>query len=90
LWIVDRIVIDPKICGGQPVVWGTRVPVRTVLGFLAAGDPVEDVLEAYPTLVREDVLACLSFSLDLVDERYPLQDVDALFGGQIRVGPEAG
>ncbi len=55
---MDRIVIDPDICNGQPVVRGTRITMRTILEFLAAGDSIEDVLEAYPTLSREDVLAC--------------------------------
>lgn len=54
----DRIVIDPAICNGQPVVKGTRITVQTVVEFLAAGDSVEVVLEEYPSLAEEDVLAC--------------------------------
>jgi uncharacterized protein (DUF433 family) len=58
---MNRIVIDPDICNGQPTIRGTRIAARTVLEFLAAGDSVEDVLDEYPTLKREDVLACLVF-----------------------------
>lgn len=58
---MDRIIIDPEICNGQPVVWGTRVTAQTVLEFLAAGDSVEEVLEEYPVLSREDVHACIGF-----------------------------
>ena len=56
----DRIVIDPEICNGRPVVRGTRITAQTVLEFLGAGDSVEDVLEEYPTLTRADVQACLA------------------------------
>jgi uncharacterized protein (DUF433 family) len=55
----DRIVISPDICNGRPVVRGTPITAQTVIEFLAAGDSVEDVLQEYPTLTREDVQACL-------------------------------
>ena len=57
--MAERIVIDPEICNGRPVVRGTRITAQTVLEFLGAGDSVEDVLEEYPTLTRADVQACL-------------------------------
>jgi uncharacterized protein (DUF433 family) len=72
---MDRIVIDPDVCNGQPVVRGTRVAARTVLEFLSAGDSVEDVLAEYPTLTREDVLACLAFSAELVGHHYSVRGV---------------
>ncbi len=56
---MERIVIDSGICNGQPTIAGTRIAVRTVLEFLSAGDSVDEVLAAYPSLQREDVLACL-------------------------------
>jgi uncharacterized protein (DUF433 family) len=58
----ERIVIDPDICNGRPIVQGTRITVQTVIEFLAAGDSVEDVLAEYPTLTRADVLACLDYA----------------------------
>lgn len=58
----ERITVSPDVCNGKPVVRGTRVTVQTVLEFLAAGDSVEDVLEEYPTLKREDVQACLDYA----------------------------
>ncbi|MEF2276737.1 DUF433 domain-containing protein [Deinococcus sp. YIM 134068] len=60
-----RISIDPEVNGGKPTVTGTRVSVQTVLGHLSAGDRVEDVLDAYPRLTREDVLACLEYAARL-------------------------
>ena len=64
-----RIVIDPNVCNGRPIVRGTRITAQTVLEFLAAGDSVEDVLEEYPVLTREDVLACLEFGARAVAHR---------------------
>jgi len=58
----DRIVIDPQICNGRPVIRGTRITAQTVLEFLGAGDSIDEVLEAYPSLAREDVLACIQYS----------------------------
>ncbi len=67
---MERIIIDPDICSGQPVVRGTRITARTILAFLGAGDSIEDVLEEFPTLAREDVLACMSFSSNLMRHHY--------------------
>ena len=53
----NRIEINPKICHGKPVVRGTRVLVANILGALSGGDSIEDVLEDYPNICREDVLA---------------------------------
>jgi uncharacterized protein (DUF433 family) len=63
----DRIEINPEVCSGKPVVRGTRIPVHTVLGFLAAGDSMEEVLKGYPRLTREDVLACLEYASKITD-----------------------
>jgi uncharacterized protein (DUF433 family) len=47
---MDRLQADPKICGGQVCIEGTRIPVTLILDALAAGDTVEDLLRGYPTL----------------------------------------
>ena len=57
----DRISIDPPVCHGKPVIRGTRVLVSTLLGALAGGDSFEMVLEDYPTVTKEDLLAALEF-----------------------------
>jgi len=61
---MQRIIIDPDICNGQPTIKGTRIAASTILGFLSAGDSTEDILAEYPTLTREDILACLAYSAD--------------------------
>lgn len=57
----ERISIDPNICHGQACVKGTRIPVHQIVGMLANGDTVEDLLSEYPSLSREDVFACLNY-----------------------------
>lgn len=66
----ERIVIDPDICNGRPVINGTRITVQTVLEFLAAGDSPDEVIEAYPSLTREDVNACLAWVSRLMSNHF--------------------
>lgn len=72
---MNRIVLDPDICNGKPIIKGTRITAQTVLEFLAAGDSVEDVLDEYPSLSREDVLECVKFSSELMKHQFVLQGV---------------
>lgn len=64
--LLRRIVIDPKIFGGKPIIRGRRLAVEHVLGMLAAGDSVETLLEGYPWLEQEDIQACLLYAHKLV------------------------
>lgn len=65
----ERIVSDPNVCGGQPVVKGTRIPVHVVLSHLASGETEEVVLHNFPTLKHEDILACLEYAAYLTTEK---------------------
>jgi uncharacterized protein (DUF433 family) len=67
----DRIVRDPQICGGEPVIKGTRVTVRTILASLADGDRAEDILKDFPTLNEEDVRAVIAFAAASAEEDLP-------------------
>lgn len=71
----DRIEIRPDVCNGRPVVMGTRITVHTVLEFLAAGDPIEEVLDAYPDLTRDDVLACLNYASQLANRQFSIKAI---------------
>lgn len=59
-----RISITPGIMGGKACIAGTRLPVEHILAYLGAGDSIDDVLESYPFITREDVLAALVFAAD--------------------------
>ena len=63
----DRIVTDPQIMVGKPVVRGTRIPVEHVLGRLAENPDMADLFAAYPELTLEDVKACLHYAQTAVE-----------------------
>lgn len=69
------IARDPKVCGGEPVIKGTRVTVRTVLASLAEGAKVEEIIEDFPTLKEEDVRAVIAFAAASAEEDLPVQSV---------------
>jgi len=68
----DRIIRDPQICGGEPVIKGTRVTLRTVLASLAEGDAPEDIIKDFPTLTIQDVTAVIAFAAASAEEDLPL------------------
>jgi uncharacterized protein (DUF433 family) len=63
--IAPRIVLDEEVCSGVPIIMGTRIPVSVVVGHLAAGESIENLMSEYH-LKREDVLASLSYAAKLV------------------------
>lgn len=65
----ERIVSDLSVCGGEPCIKGTRIPVKVVLSHLAAGEPVADVVRNLPPLQEADVRACLEYASYLAAER---------------------
>jgi len=67
----DHIVSDPAICGGQPVIRGTRVLVRTVLAYLAKGSFVDEILREFPSLTEADVRAVVAFAAAAASEDLP-------------------
>jgi uncharacterized protein (DUF433 family) len=67
----QRIIRDPAICGGQPVIRGTRVLVRVLLGYLAHGETVETILREFPSVSAEDVRAIIAFAAASAAEDLP-------------------
>jgi len=65
--LLERITVNPKIFGGKPIIRGRRLAVEHVLGMLAAGDTTEAIVEGYPWLEREDILACLVYARSTCD-----------------------
>lgn len=64
--LLQRITVDTAIFGGKPIIRGHRLAVEHVLGMLGAGDDFDTLLEGYPWLEREDILACLVYARRLV------------------------
>ena len=67
--LLQRISIDPAICGGKPCIRGHRIWVSLIVDFLASGMTVEDILVEYPQLTVEDVRACLAYASEMTRER---------------------
>ena len=63
-----RISIDTKVWHGQACVKGTRIPVHQIIRMLANGDTIEELLEEYPSISRDDILACLDYAASLAEE----------------------
>jgi uncharacterized protein (DUF433 family) len=58
----DRIVVDPEILAGKPVIKGTRLAVEFIIDLLAAGWSEETILQSYPGLTKEDIRACQAYA----------------------------
>ena len=71
----DWIEIHPDVCNGRSVLRGTRIAVQCVLEMLAAGDSVDDVLETFPSLRREQVLARVDHAARLMGNQYSFEPV---------------
>ena len=67
--LLDRISIDPAVCGGKPCIKGTRIWVSLVLDLLAAGMSESDVRNEYPALKREDILAAIAYGAEAARDR---------------------
>lgn len=62
----SRIILDPTILAGKPIIKGTRISVDLVLDLLASGWTESEILREYPDLVREDILACIRYAQEIV------------------------
>ncbi len=71
--LLKRIIIDPEIMGGKPVIKGTRIPVDLILKLLAEGLKIEDILKDYPHLDEQDIKAALLYGAEIIsnEEVFP-------------------
>jgi uncharacterized protein (DUF433 family) len=63
--LLSRISIDPNICFGKPCIRGHRIWVSLILDVLAGGATIEELLEEYPSIEREDILACIAYGSEM-------------------------
>ncbi len=63
-----RIEVNPDVCHGKPIIRGTRIMIRNILGSLAGGDSIRDILQNYPDLTHEDIEAAVAYAIELVDD----------------------
>lgn len=69
---LKHITRNPRICGGEPVVTGTRVTIRTILASLVDGDTIPEILADFPTLTEDDVRAIIAFAAASAEEDLPI------------------
>jgi len=72
--LLERIIVDPKIMAGKPVIRGTRIPVELVLRLLAQGLKDKEILQDYPNLAKEDIRAALMYAAKMAsrEEVFPV------------------
>ncbi len=70
---MERIIVDPKILAGKPIIRGTRISVEFVLELLSSGMEVDEILQEYPHLKKQDILAALNYATRMLrhEEIYP-------------------
>ena len=71
--LLSRIFIDPNICFGKPCIKGHRIWVTLILDLLASGEKIETILEEYPDLEREDILACIAYAAEITRDSQDIQ-----------------
>ncbi|MBI4154924.1 DUF433 domain-containing protein [Candidatus Woesearchaeota archaeon] len=69
----EKIIVDPKICHGKPIIKGTRIMVVNILSLIAGGYNIEQVLNYYNELKKEDVLAAIKYAINTVQEEIILE-----------------
>lgn len=74
----DHIVRDSQICGGEPVIRGTRVTLRTLLASLAEGCDEAEILRNFPAVTRVDLKAVIAFAAAAAEEDLPVPEVPAI------------
>ncbi|MEO8149660.1 MAG: DUF433 domain-containing protein [Bacteroidia bacterium] len=62
----DRIIANPKVMLGKPVIKGTRITVELILTKLSDDDTVEGILKSYPHITRADIMACIAYAADVI------------------------
>ena len=73
---LTRITINANQLDGKPCIRGMRISVQTILEFLSAGDIVDDILQNYPTLEKEDITACLQYAAKISGKEIHFQTVE--------------
>ena len=68
--LLQRISVNPNICFGKPCIKGHRIWVSLILDFMASGMTIPEILEEYPQLSMEDVLACLAYGAEMARDRF--------------------
>ena len=72
-YLTDRITIASNLCNGKPTIRGKRITVKTILGYLSAGEEEAEILRQFPSLEKEDIKACLEFASLILDNSFSIK-----------------
>jgi uncharacterized protein (DUF433 family) len=72
---LDRITVNPQQLDGKPCIRNMRISVQTILEFLSAGNSIEEILDQYPLLEKEDISACLQYAAKISGKEFSFQTV---------------
>ena len=67
--LLNRITLDPEIVHGKPAIRGTRILVSSILEYLAGGNSIDEILEEFKELTKEDILACLAYASKAINHQ---------------------
>jgi len=67
--VMRRIEVNPEILSGKPVINGTRIPVYVILNLLSEGYSINEIIEFYPDLTREDILECIKYASKVIERQ---------------------
>ncbi|MCB0610962.1 MAG: DUF433 domain-containing protein [Lewinellaceae bacterium] len=68
--LLERITVNPQVCFGKPCIKGTRIWVSLILDYLSAGESMDNILEAYPQIRKEDIFACIAYGSAMSKEHF--------------------
>lgn len=74
-YLTERITISDDLCNGKPTIRGMRITAESILGYLSAGDSIEDIITAFPILEEEDIYACMDFARKLMNRSFVIKPV---------------
>jgi uncharacterized protein (DUF433 family) len=64
----NYVEVNHRVCGGKPVIRGTRIMVKNILGMVAGGYTIEQIIEAYPEITRDEIQGALEYAAAVIDE----------------------
>jgi uncharacterized protein (DUF433 family) len=84
----ERVIVDPEVMAGKPIIKGTRIPVDAILRALAEGMSMKELLEDYPLLTEEDIKDALVYSAKIIssEDVFPLMSTKVKKGAEISGG----
>lgn len=73
--LLERIDIKQEVQGGRPIIKGTRITVKTVLEYVAAGESTDNIVRHFPPITKEDIMACVAFAAKMLEKDFTIKEL---------------